>query len=103
MSAELSRFERQADELLRESTLWPLWIVLIGHVVAFVTPVVVFALRDRGLPSLAALAILLVATGVRVRGDLSERGGVGLLTRVLLATWTLAGAAAWAAARWGVL
>lgn len=103
MSPELSRFERQADEVLRESTLWPLWIVVIVHAVAFLAPVVVFALRDRGIPALAALAILLVGTGARVRGDLAARGGVGLLTRMLLATWILACAAAWGAARWGVL
>jgi hypothetical protein len=103
MSTELSRFERRADELLRESTLWPLWLVLIGHAVAFLAPVLVFAVRDRGLPAMAALAILLVATGGRVRSDLVERRRIGLLTRILLATWLVAGAAAWAAGRWGVL
>jgi hypothetical protein len=103
VSPELSRFERQADEVLRESTLWPLWIVVIGHAVAFLAPAVVFSMRDRSIPSFAALAILLVGTGARVRGDLAARGGVGLLTRILLATWVLAGAAAWGAARWGVL
>jgi len=103
VSPELSRFERQADEVLRESTLWPLWIVLMGHAVAFLAPVFVFALRDRGIPSLAALAILLVGTGARVRGDLTARGGVGLLTRILLATWVVAAAVAWGGARWGVL
>lgn len=103
VSPELSRFERRADEVLRESTLWPLWIVLMGHAVAFLAPVVVFALRDRGIPALAALAILLVGTGARVRGDLAVRGGVGLLTRILLVTWVFAVAAAWGGARLGVL
>jgi hypothetical protein len=38
-----------------------------------------------------------------VRSDVAERGSVGLLTRLLLAVWAAAAAAAWAAARWGVL
>lgn len=98
-----SRFESRADELLREPSLWPLWLVVMGHAVAFLTPVVVFALRDRGLPALAALAILLVATGSRIHADLETRGGIVLLTRILLAIWVLAGITAWAAAHWGVL
>lgn len=68
-----------------ESTLWPLLIVVLASLAAFVAPVVLFALRDRHIPAMAALTALLVASGRAIGVDVAKRrtrlgagpGGVG--------------------------
>ena len=85
-----------------ESTLWPVLIVVLAHIAAFVAPVVLFALRDRRIPSMAALAVLLVASGSAIGVDVAKRR-VGLITGLVLAAWAITGLFAYFAGRWHLI
>ncbi len=85
-----------------ESTLWPVLIVVLAHLAAFVAPIVLFAVRDRRIPSMAALAVLLVASGSAIGVDVSKRR-VGLITGLILAAWAMTGLFAYFAGRWHLI
>ena len=96
-----SALER-AEELLREPTLWPVWLVVIGHAVVLLAPTLLMALRDRRASAALALAIVGGATLRGFYGRLRARQGLGPLHLTLLVTWILAIALAVAADRWGL-
>lgn len=85
-----------------ESTLWPVLIVVLASLAAFVAPVVLFALRDRRMASMAALAVLLVASGRAIGVDLAKRR-VGLISGLVLAAWSMTGLFAYFAGRWHLI
>lgn len=100
-----SRDESSKEELwidryllpaLRESTLFPLLLVVIGHVVAFIAPALLFAVRDRSFGSMAALFAISVLTVQCIRFEVGRHGRLGVLSAILLSTWAVSGAAAWA-------
>jgi hypothetical protein len=81
---------------VREPTLWPVLLVVIGHVVAFLGPLLLWSVRDGGRTASAVLALLLslsLAAGV---WELRSRG-LGALTGLLLASWAASAGAAVAA------
>lgn len=88
---------------LRESTLLPLWLVVIGHVVAFVAPALVFGLRDGSFAARIALLGLLFGTVECTRFEWKRRGRPDLISAMVYASWLLGGAAAWAADRYHLL
>jgi hypothetical protein len=96
-----STLER-AEELLREPTLWPVWLVVIGHAVVLLAPTLLMALRDHRASAALALAIVGVATLRGFYGRLRARRGLGPLHRTILITWLLAIALALAADHWGI-
>jgi hypothetical protein len=87
---------------VREPTLWPVLIVVIGHAAAFITPVILIGVRDRGVFALAALLAVAGLSLSVVRFELRERGGIGGLTAVLAAVWITSAALAWVADATGI-
>ncbi len=87
---------------VRESTLFPLLLVVIGHVVAFVAPALLFAVRDRHIGARMALLVLVVLTFGCVRIEIRRHRRPDLLSAILLATRLASGAAAWACNRYGL-
>jgi hypothetical protein len=87
---------------VRESTLFPLLLVVIGHVAAFVAPALLFAVRDRQLGAQVGVLALIVLTSGCVRFEIRRHRRPDLLSLILLATWLLSGAAAWACDRYGL-
>jgi hypothetical protein len=87
---------------VRESTLWPVLLVLIGHASAFLVPVVLMGVRDRMLAPAAALLGAVGGTVSLVRYEIRCIGRPAALTGVAAATWLLAGVLAWLADRHGV-
>lgn len=87
---------------VRESTLFPLLLVVIGHVVAFVAPALLFAVRDRQIGARLAVLALAVLTFGCVRFEFRRHRRPDLLSAILLATWLASGAAAWACDRYGL-
>jgi len=73
--------------VLRETTLLPLWLVVAGHIIAFVVPTLLLAIRDRRFAAQAALLLLLFLSGSAVRLEIRQRGGVGLVSGLVLALW----------------
>ena len=83
-----------------DSALWPVLIVVIAHVVAFISPVLLFAIRDH---SLGAVAGLLGLAALSVKAVLHERsmhGGLGAIAWAVVTTWLLSGSVAYWAARY---
>jgi len=99
-SAEASGDELWIDRYLlpaiREFTLFPLLLVVIGHVVAFIGPALLFALRDRSFGAMLALFAIGVLTVQCVRFEVARYGRPDILSAIVGATWLASGAAAWA-------
>lgn len=81
---------------LRDLALLPLVLVVIGHVVAFTAPTLIFALRDRSFAAQLALLGLLALSFACVRFEIRRQHRPGVLSAWLGATWLVALAAAWA-------
>jgi len=97
-----SRVDRWLLVFVRESTLWPVLLVLIGHAVALVAPLLLWAIRDGERGPAWALALLGLPSALGVAWELRHRGP-GALTGLLLSTWGLSIAAAIAADRYDLL
>ncbi len=88
---------------IRESTLFPLLLVVIGHVVAFIAPALLFALRDRSVAAMLALFAIGILTVQCVRFEVGRHGRPDVLSAIILSTWLASGAAAWACDRYHLL
>jgi len=94
--------ERWILPALRESTLLPIALVVVGHIVAFVAPTLIFALRDRRLGAQIALFGLITLTFGCVRAEVRRCGRPGLLSAWIGGAWIAAIAAAWACNRYSL-
>lgn len=97
-----SRIDRVVLPFVRDPALWPILVILIAHIAAFVAPVLLFALREGRIASFAALFGLAGLSVGLVRHEWRERGRPGPLCGLTLATWLVAIAAAFAADRYGI-
>jgi hypothetical protein len=80
---------------LRDSSLWPVLIVLIIHVSAFITPLILYAVRDGRSGPAAATCIVLFLT---VRGfywEISTRKKFGAVCWLIVTCWFTSFAAAY--------
>ena len=87
---------------LRDLSLLPLVLVVIGHIVAFTAPTLIFALRDRRFAAQLALLGLVVLSFGCVRFEIRRQHRPGVLSAWLGATWLVALAAAWACNRYAL-
>ena len=95
-------FDTWIRPYVADSTLWPILIVVLASLAAFVAPVVLFALRDRRITSILALAVLLVASGRAIGVDVAKRR-FGVITGLVLAAWAMSGLFAYFAGRWQLI
>jgi hypothetical protein len=94
--------ERWLLPFVRDSTLWPVLLVVIAHAAAFLAPALLLALRDRRIPAQAALLLLAAFTINGVWGEIRRRGRVGALNVVVLCIWLLSAVLAVVADRYGI-
>jgi hypothetical protein len=88
---------------LHDSSLWPVLLVVMAHVVAFVAPVLLFAVRDRHYAAIAAtIGLVYLTTGV-VRYDLKKSSRPAALTAVALIIWVASVTAAYYGGALGLL
>ncbi len=87
---------------LRDSSLLPLVLVAVGHMAAFITPMLIFALRDRRIGAQMAMFALITLTFGCVRFEVRRHGRPGLLSAWIGTTWLTALAAAWACNRYSL-
>ena len=80
---------------LRDTALLPIVLVVAGHLVAFVAPMLIFALRDRKIGAQMAVLGLMVLTYGCVRFEIRRHGRPGLLSGWIGGTWIAALAAGW--------
>jgi hypothetical protein len=113
---EAGREERDESELdekswdeqwllpyVEDSTLWPVLVVVIAHAVAFVAPILLFAVRDGRATAMVATLGLGFLSVQTIRYELRRRQKVGALTWVLVITWVSSVAVAVAADRTGFM
>jgi hypothetical protein len=99
----VSRLERAILPFLREPTLWPVLLVIVGHAIVVLAPLLIFAWRDGSsgaLTSLVLLAGLSIAAG---GSELRARRRLGAIGGLAAVTWSLSAIAAWLAARAEIL
>ena len=94
--------ERWILPFVRESTLWPILIVIIGHASAFMTAALLIGLREGRFAAAVAVLGLLFISGNVVRYEWARVGRPGALAGVVLATWLLTGLLAYLADRYGL-
>lgn len=88
---------------IRDSTLWPVLIVLIAHVVAFVSPVLLLALRDRR-PGPMVTGVVLVLLSLRgFHWEVQARRKFGAISWIIVTTWVASLVAAYFGDRFDVL
>jgi len=97
-----SRVDRWILVFVRESTLWPVLLVLVGNSVVLLAPLFLWSFRDGRAGPGWALAILALPSLAGIVWELRHRGP-GALSGLLLTTWALAAAAALAANHYGLL
>ena len=94
--------ERWIVPFVREPLLWPVAAVLIAHAIAFLTPILILAVRDRRIAALAALALLLVLAGTAVRKEIERLHRPSVVCALLGVTWVFAAVLAVVADRTGI-
>jgi hypothetical protein len=82
---------------VRDPTLWPVLIVVIVHVIAFLAPALLLSVRDRELAAAVTLAAAACVTGLAFVQEIRHRGRPGELAGVLVITWIASAAVAWLA------
>ena len=87
---------------LEDPALGPVLIVIVIHVVAFLAPVILFAVVDRSIPAMAANVWLFYLSYKLLRADIAHHGSLGKISWLLMSTWLLSFIAAYASARIGL-
>lgn len=97
-----SWIDRWLLPFVREPTLWPVLLVVVLHVVAFVAPMLLLWLRDGRTGALAGLLPVVALSGAGAWLELRSRERAGALCGVIAATWLLSAGAAIVADRAGI-
>ncbi len=92
--------DRYVLVFVRESTLWPVALVVIGHAVAFLGPLMLWSVRDGQRLATVTLVLLALLSLAAMAWELRRRGP-GALNGLLGSTWALSVAAAVIADRHG--
>ena len=79
---------------IRESTLWPILIVVLAHLVAFLAPMFLLAVRDGSGGAWFAIVVTGAITLWAAWGELRAHGRPGAFLVIALLTWVASGALA---------
>ena len=88
---------------LREPSLWPVAVAVLGHVVVVLAPLMLVLWRTGSVAAGMALGVLLVASLWPVRWEVGAQGRPGCATGVLVVVWVVSGLTAWLAGDFGLL
>ena len=95
-------FRRTVLPYLSSSPLWPVLAAILGHVVVVVAIAMLEAVRQRSAGAIATLVGLVALSAAAIRFEVRHRSRPGALSLVVLLTWLVTVAVAWAAHRYGV-
>lgn len=73
---------------IRDSSLWPVLVVLMAHVVAFVTPVLLYAVRDARIGPIITMGVLSILTVNAFRWEVRTRGQFGAISWLIVVCWS---------------
>ncbi len=85
-----------------DSSLWAVLFAFVAHIATFLAVVMLKLYRDHSVAGAAVLAVLLVLSTVPIRDELAWRKRLGIVTALVLGTWTLGVTLAWLADTYGV-
>lgn len=94
-----SRLERVLLPFLREPTLWPVFAVLLLHVLLVVAPLLVLGFRDASGWSLVTLVFFFGMSLVGLRVEVRDRGRPGLVAILVGIVWVSSAVCAWVCVR----
>jgi len=95
--------ERWVLPYFRDSSLWPVLLVVLAALIAFLASAVLYAVRDREPLGIVATGLLLVGSLRAIRWEWQVRGRFGAIGITLVVVWGLAALAAWYGARSGLV
>ena len=72
---------------LRDSSLWPVLVVFVVHAVAFIAPVLLYAVRDGRTGPIVAVGVVALLTLRGFRWEIRSRNKFGAISWVIVATW----------------
>jgi len=82
--------ERHVVPLLAESTLWPVWLVVMGSVAAIAAWALQLAWAERRLSAFAGAFGLAWLTATLAWSEIRQRRRPGAVTLAVLLTWAIA-------------
>lgn len=97
----VSRLERAVLPYLREPTLWPVFVVVLVHVLLLLGPLLLLALRDAHGGSIATLVVFTAASLLAIAFEIRDRRRPGGVAILVVSIWSLSGLCAWLCARLG--
>jgi len=96
-------FERWVLPYVQESTLWPVLLVLLAHIVAFAAVAILFGVRDRAPVAILVIVLLAGASLRGVRYDWRRSGRPTALSGLLAVIWVMSFVAAYYGDHWRLL
>ena len=84
---------------IRDSSLWPVLIVLIVHVVAFIAPLLLYAVRDQRIGPIIAMFFIAGMTLRGFRWEIRTRNEFGAISWLIVVSWIASFVAAYFADR----
>lgn len=72
---------------IRDSSLWAVLFVLMAHVVAFVTPLLLYAVRDGRVGPLIAMGIVVLLSVRGIVWEIRARKTFGAISWLIVACW----------------
>jgi hypothetical protein len=84
---------------IRDSSLWPVLIVLIVHVVAFIAPLLLYAVRDQRTGPIIAMLFIAGMTLRGFRWEIRTRNEFGAISWLIVVSWIASFVAAYFADR----
>ena len=99
----VSRLERALLPFLREPTLWPVFAVVVAHVVVIIAPMLVLVWRGEHGWSIVGLALFAASSLLGIVLEIRDRRRPQLLSVLIVAVWGLCALGAWAGVRAEIL
>ena len=84
---------------IRDSSLWPVLVVFILHIAAFLAPVLLYAVRDARIGPIVAVAVVGVLTLRGFRWEMRARNQFGAISWLIVVSWAVSAIAAFFADR----
>ena len=88
-----SRAERWLMPYIEDSSLWPVLIVVMAALAAFLAPILLFAVYHLNLQAILVALLALWMTGRAIRWEWQARGRPGGLSVVVILIWIVAASA----------
>ena len=84
-------FERFIMHYFEDSALWPIVVVIVGHLVALSSFTLLLAVRERKISAILGVTLLLYGSFAVLRWEYRKHGHLGIIALLLAITWTLSG------------